>query len=47
MLAGLNAAGFHARGGLQRRDALARTQTGLSLGLWVAVVAAGRWIAYA
>lgn len=46
MLVGLNAAAFHARGGLQRRDALARMQTMLSLGMWVAVVTAGRWIAY-
>ncbi|MEN9420123.1 MAG: hypothetical protein RI988_3744 [Pseudomonadota bacterium] len=47
MLAGLNAAMFHARGGLQRRDGLARAQTLLSLGVWIGVVAAGRWIAYA
>jgi hypothetical protein len=47
MLAGLNAAAFHARGGLQRRDVLARAQCAVSIVLWVAVVAAGRWIAYA
>jgi hypothetical protein len=46
MLAGLNAALFHARGGLQRLDALARTQTMVSLGLWLAVMIAGRWIGY-
>lgn len=44
--AGLNAAAFHARGGLQRGDALARVQTALSLGLWLGAVVLGRWIAY-
>jgi hypothetical protein len=44
--AGINAAAFHARGGLQRLDALARVQTALSLGLWLAVIICGRWIAY-
>jgi hypothetical protein len=46
-LAGSNAAWFHARGGLQRQDGLARAQTVLSLGLWVGAIIAGRWIAYA
>ena len=46
-LAGLNAALFHARGGLQRLDALARVQTLVSLGLWIGAMIAGRWIAYA
>ena len=46
-LAGLNAALFHARGGLQRLDALARIQTLVSLGLWIGAIIAGRWIAYA
>lgn len=46
MLAGCNAAWFHARGGLQRLDGLARAQTAVSLGLWIAVMIAGRWIAY-
>jgi len=45
-LAGLNAALFHARGGLRRLDALARTQTLVSLGLWIGAIIAGRWIAY-
>lgn len=44
--AGLNAALFHARGGLQRLDGLARAQTILSLGLWIGVMICGRWIAY-
>jgi hypothetical protein len=46
LLAGLNAAAFHARGGVQRLDAVARAQTVLSLGLWLAVMICGRWIAY-
>lgn len=46
MLAGLNAAWFHARDGLTLADATARAQTVLSLGLWLAVIACGRWIAY-
>jgi hypothetical protein len=44
--AGLNAAAFHARGGLDKSDAVARMQTVLSLGLWIAVIIAGRFIAY-
>ena len=46
MLAGLNAALFHARGGLARLDRLARVQTLLSVGIWLAVIVCGRWIAY-
>jgi len=46
MFAGLNAAWFHARGGLVRPDRTARAQTALSLGLWLAVIICGRWIAY-
>jgi hypothetical protein len=46
-LAGLNAVAFHARGGLDKADRLARAQTALSLGLWVLVVVCGRFIAYA
>lgn len=46
MLGGINAAMFHARGGLQRLDGVARAQTVVSLGLWLAVIIAGRWIAY-
>lgn len=45
-LAGLNAGLFHARGGLQRLDTVARAQTLLSLGLWFGVMICGRWIAY-
>ena len=46
MVAGTNAAVFHARGGLQRLDLAARLQTVLSLGIWVAVIIMGRSIAY-
>ncbi len=46
-VAGLNAAVFHTRGGLARPDTVAKLQTLLSLGLWVAAIACGRWIAYA
>lgn len=46
MLAGLNAAVFHARGSLARLDATARAQTVLSLGTWLAAIICGRWIAY-
>jgi hypothetical protein len=46
LLAGTNAALFHARNGLGRLDAVARAQTMLSLGLWIAVMICGRWIAY-
>ena len=46
MLAGLNAAAFHARGSLASLDGVARLQTLASLGLWVAVIICGRWIAY-
>jgi len=45
-LAGLNAIGFHLRGGLAADDRIARAQTALSLGLWIAVIVCGRWIAY-
>jgi hypothetical protein len=46
MLAGANAAWFHARDGLRQLDGWARAQTALSLGLWIAVMICGRWIAY-
>jgi hypothetical protein len=46
MVVGTNAALFHARGGLRKLDIVARAQTALSLGLWLAVIVCGRWIAY-
>jgi hypothetical protein len=45
-LAGLNAAFFHARGSLALNDGFARVQTALSLGLWLAAIICGRFIAY-
>jgi hypothetical protein len=45
-LAGLNALWFHSRHALIKLDRLARWQAILSMLLWVAVVFAGRWIAY-
>lgn len=45
-LAGGNAVAFHLRGGLERLDRLARLQTVLSLGIWLAVIMLGRSIAY-
>ncbi|NML15690.1 hypothetical protein [Azohydromonas caseinilytica] len=47
LAAGLNAVLFHVRGGVARLDGVARAQTALSLGLWLAVIICGRWIAYA
>ena len=32
--------------GCERLDRVARAQTVLSLGLWLAVIICGRWIAY-
>jgi hypothetical protein len=46
LFAGLNAAWFHARDGLALADRTARAQTVFSLGLWLAVIICGRWIAY-
>ena len=45
-VAGLNAAWFHGRDSLVRCDALARVQTVLSMGIWLAAIICGRWIAY-
>lgn len=46
-LAGGNAALFHARSGISAPDGLAKAQCLGSLGLWLAVIICGRWIAYA
>lgn len=46
LLAGSNAAIFHARGGVASAGLTARLQTVLSLGLWLGVMICGRWIAY-
>jgi hypothetical protein len=45
-LAACNAALFHARGGFAMLDGTAKTQTLLSVGLWIGAIIAGRWIAY-
>ena len=45
-IAGANVWWFHRRGGLEKADAVARAQTLLSLGLWLAIIICGRWIAY-
>jgi hypothetical protein len=46
LIAGLNAAVFHLRGGVRGHDAVARLQAMVSLVLLLAVLAAGRLIAY-
>jgi len=46
LAAGANAVWFHLRGGVLRLDAVARGQSALSLGLWLAVIICGRWMAY-
>ncbi len=46
LLAGLNAAWFHRRDSLAHCDNLARAQTVVSTGLWLAAIVSGRWIAY-
>ena len=46
MVAGCNAAWFHARASLEKLDSVARLQMVLSTFIWVAIVACGRWIAY-
>ncbi|KQW52282.1 MULTISPECIES: hypothetical protein [unclassified Roseateles] len=46
MLAGANAAWFHARGSLALADRPARALGLLSVGIWLAVIICGRFIAY-
>jgi hypothetical protein len=46
LMALANAVVFHARDSLRRHDRMARWQAGLSIGLWLAVITAGRMIAY-
>ena len=45
-LAGLNAGWFQWRARRFQRDAIARVQTALSLGLWIGIIICGRGIAY-
>lgn len=47
LVAGCNAAAFHARGSLQRLDRTAKVLMATSTVVWLAVLACGRWIAYA
>lgn len=47
MCAGANAGWFHARGSVALADRPARALGLLSLGVWVAVIICGRFIAYA
>lgn len=46
MLAGCNAAWFHARGSLEKLDVTARAIMFISTLIWLAVLTCGRWIAY-
>ncbi len=46
MLAGVNAAVLHTRGGLSKLDGWVKAQTALSVLIWLCVVALGRGIAY-
>lgn len=46
MLAGCNAAWFHARRSLQLQDTTARVSMLLSSIIWILVITCGRWIAY-
>jgi hypothetical protein len=46
MLAGCNAAWFHARQSLQRLDGMARLSMVVSAVLWLLVLTCGRWIGY-
>ncbi len=45
-VAGANAGALHARGALDDTSALTRFQAALSIGIWIAVIFCGRWIAY-
>lgn len=46
MLAGANAAWFHARQSLARLDTLSRVLMGVSSAIWLLVLTCGRWIGY-
>jgi hypothetical protein len=46
MLAGCNAAWFHARQSLRRLDRVAKLSMGVSAVLWLLVLTCGRWIGY-
>ena len=44
--AATNAAVLHARGAIDTSSGTTRLQAGLSILIWIAVIACGRWIAY-
>jgi hypothetical protein len=44
--AGTNAAVLHARGAIVSANRTTRLQAGLSILIWIAVIACGRWVAY-
>jgi hypothetical protein len=44
--AGTNAAILHARGAIDATQGTTRLQAGLSILIWIGVIACGRWIAY-
>ena len=44
--AGTNAAVLHARGAIDATTVITKVQALLSILIWVAVIACGRWIAY-
>jgi hypothetical protein len=46
MTAGTNAAILHSRGPLNPSSRVTRAQALLSIGLWIAIIFCGRWIAY-
>ena len=46
LVAGCNAAWFHARGSLDKLDGTARAQMLISTVIWLGVLTCGRWIAY-
>lgn len=46
LAAGTNAALLHARGTIMINTILTKVQAVLSIAIWVAVIACGRWIAY-
>ncbi len=45
-IAGINAAALHARGAIDVNARLTKVQAVLSILIWIAVIACGRWIAY-
>jgi hypothetical protein len=46
LLAGCNAALFHARGSLRLLDGWSKILMGVSTLIWLLVLSCGRWIAY-